>query len=472
MGIYVNPNNRKFCKVLKAGNYVDKTGLISYINSVLGTKDCETVFTRPRRFSKTTACKMLEAYYSAGADSEDLFKGREIEKDPTYREHLNKHPVISFDLLAFKDKRKKLKPKKENPAMINDYIAFLRSLFRSQDTDLYLAGVYMTGILPIIRYNTHSALSDFRERTMINPGPLARYVGFTQEDVRKVCDRFGADEQLMKDWYDGYNLPSAEEVYCPSSVMEAAKNDDYSSHWSKTSAMEALTDYIYTDLDGVYDAMNKLLDGRKQKINPDTFQNRLDQVNTKDKVLTVLVHLGYLAYDYRSNTVRIPNLEIRQQMLDAFAGAPNEESFKRVHRCNKVIEAARDMDNQTIARLLKEIHDERPPIHYNNEQALRYVVLDAFNLSPNALFTSFEELSSGQGYVDILFKPLKKSSDTPMLVELKHGESTNKAISQINEKDYIAHLRKAEYHGNVLLIGINYSPHTKEHTCRIELIRI
>ena len=118
MGIYVNPNNRKFCKVLKAGNYVDKTGLISYINSVLGTKDCETVFTRPRRFSKTTACKMLEAYYSAGADSEDLFKGREIEKDPTYREHLNKHPVISFDLLAFKDKWKKLKPKKEKPAMM------------------------------------------------------------------------------------------------------------------------------------------------------------------------------------------------------------------------------------------------------------------------------------------------------------------------------------------------------------------
>lgn len=55
-----------------------------------------------------------------------------------------------------------------------------------------------------------------------------------------------------------------------------------------------------------------------------------------------------------------------------------------------------------------------------------------------------------------------------MLVELKHG----KANDQIEEKDYIAHLRKEEYHGEILLIGVNYSPHTKEHTCRIDKVRI
>ena len=364
-----------------------------------------------------------------------------------------------------------LREEKDSTAMVEEYIKFLRSLFRSQDTDVYLAGAYMTGILPIIKYNTQSALSDFREYTMLDPGLLSRYVGYTREDVRKVCEKYGADEQLMKEWYDGYDLPGAGEVYCPSSVMKA-KNGVYKSYWTATSAMEALTNYIYANLDGLYDVMNDLLDDKYAPINPRTFQNRLDQVNTRDKVLTILVHLEYLAYDNQSNTVRIPNLEVRQQMLDAFSDAPNEEFFKRVKRCEKVVKAAKAMDCQAIAQLLKEIHDERLPIHYNNEQALRYVVLDAFNLSPNALFTSFEELSGGQGFVDILFKPLKKSSDIPMLVELKHGESTSKAISQIDEKAYIAHLRKKEYQGDVLLIGINYIPHTKDHACQIEKISI
>ena len=558
MGTYVNPDNDGFQKALKAGNYVDKTGLISYINSVLGTLEYETMFSRPRRFGKTMACDMLAAYYSVGSSSRELFKGLEIEKDASFEEHLNKHPVIYFDLLAFKSewngddndwsefnnkkptlvqyiediivaemiqeypepgidpestlpdamiavsrylKKKEqgktngqgetiqgtnthkfiviidewdmiLREEKDNHAMIEEYVKFLRSLFRSKDTSTYLAGAYMTGILPIIRYNSQSSLSDFKERTMLRPLMLAEYVGFTKEDVRRVCQKFVADEQLIKEWYDGYNLPGVGEVYCPSSVMEATMNNDYSSHWTVTAAMEALTGYIYADLDGLADAMNKLLDGENVSIDPTAFQNRLDQVDTRDKVLTVLVHLGYLAYDDYTGTVRIPNLEVRLQMLNAFKESPNKEFFQRIERSEKLLAAAKGNDAGTVAEVLKEIHDERPPIHYNNEQALRYVVLMGFNNSPRSRYTSFEELSSGDGFVDILFKPQKQSSEIPMLVELKYGESANKAIGQIYDKDYIAHLRKEGYHGNVLLVGINYSPYTKEHTCRIEKIKI
>ena len=557
MGIHVNPDKSGFSEVIKQ-YYTDKTGLITYFNSVLSTKEKEIMFSRPRRFGKTITCNMLAAYYSVGAKSEKLFKGLEIEKDPSFKIHLNKHPVISFDLLAFKDDwsgqdndwsdfdgnkptliqyikntivkeiieeypevqiaptsslRKAmlavsqylkseetentpdqddtvletdfhkfvviidewdliLREEKDNPSTVEDYIKFLRSLFRSQDTSFYLAGAYMTGILPIIRYNTQSALSDFKERTMLKPLMLAEYVGFTKEDVQRVCRKFGADEQLMREWYDGYSLPGVGEVYCPSSVMEAAKNDDYSSHWTVTAAMEAMTNYIYADLDGLADAMNKLLDGENVPIDPTAFQNRLDQVDTRDKVLTVLVHLGYLAYDDYTGTVRIPNLEVRLQMLNAFKESPNKEFFQRIERSEKLLAAAKGNDAGTVAEVLKEIHDERPPIHYNNEQALRYVVLMGFNNSPRSRYTSFEELSSGDGFVDILFKPQKQSSEIPMLVELKYGESANKAIGQIYDKDYIAHLRKEGYHGNVLLVGINYSPYTKEHTCRIEKIKI
>ncbi len=404
MGTHVNPNNRGFRKALKAGNYVDKTGLISYINSVLSTEDFETCFTRPRMFGKTTSCRMLAAYYSVGANSEDLFKRTEIEKDPTFREHLNKHPVISFDLLAFKDdwsnqdndwsdfngkkptlvqyirntivkelaeeypdvsiapksslrkamlavvayleekenaKNKDtnthqfvviidewdliIREEKDNPTIIDDYIEFLRSLFCSQDTDFYLAGAYMTGILPIIRYNTQSGLSDFREYTMLDPGPLARYVGFTQEDVHKVCQKFDADEQTMKSLYEGYSVRGVEKVYCPFSIVEAAKNDDYTSHWPMTSSTAVFTDYVYSHFNCLYDAIDHLLVYENVQINPRIFQNRLDELNTQDKLLTVFVHLGYLTYDYESSTVRIPNYEVRQHILDAFSEPPSKK---------------------------------------------------------------------------------------------------------------------------------------------------
>ena len=82
--------------------------------------------------------------------------------------------------------------------------------------------------------------------------------------------------------------------------------------------------------------------------------------------------------------------------------------------------------------------NERPPIHYNDEQALRYVVLSSFEHSPKTWYESFEELSSGRRFVDILFMPQRKTSEIPMLVELKYGESSNKAIGQIHDKNYPA----------------------------------
>ena len=446
MGRFVNPGNEGFKKNLSSETYIDKTGMIVFINSILGTDDYETCSTRPRRFGKTTACNMLAAYYSVGCDSSDLFKGLEIERDPGYGKHLNKHPVICFDLFPFmyewssgklknqtmveylesslvkelaeeypgviqKDvsslnqamyavatlpltKEEKnsgishqfiviidewdmvLREAKNDEKMIEDYIYFLRSIFRSVDTPKYLAGAYMTGILPIIRYNTHSALSDFMEYTMLDPGELSRYVGFTQEDVHAVCRKFGADETRMKEWYDGYRLPGVGEVYCPSSVMKARKGN-FKSYWTATASMEALTDYIYADIGGLKKDMNDLLDGKGVEVNTDTFENRLDQVDTKDKILTVLIHLGYLAFDPASRCVRIPNNEVRLQMLEAFGQSSSKEFFMRVKRCEEVIKATKSMDAKAVASLISEIHDERPPIHYNDENALRCVVLMA-----------------------------------------------------------------------------------------------
>ena len=536
MGNYVNPTNDCFLEALNSSMYVDKTGLISFFNSVLSTKYKEIVFTRPRRFGKTTACDMLAAYYSEGCDSETLFKGLEIEKDPSFKEHLNKHPVIYFDLIRFmlkKDKRKQvditktveriettlinelmqeypesavhedmdlvdalkavsnrsgrrfiiiidecdmiLREGKDNPALISHYIDFLRSLFRSSDTGNYLAGAYMTGILPIIRYNTESALSNFNEYTMLNPEPLGQYIGFTTDEVHAVCQKFNADEVRMKEWYDGYRIPDVGDVYCPNSVMQAATRRKFSSYWTSTSAMEAVADYIYLNIDGLQDALNDLIDGKEVDIDPDGFENRLDHLDDRDNVLTVMVHLGYLAYDPERQTVRIPNFEVRLHLLRAFSKSTNPLFFTRVKRCDEVLKATAKMpdpDEQKIAEILEEIHNERPSRYYNDEQALRYTVLTAYTDSPRGRYITFEELSSGKGFVDILLLPQKGLASPPLVVELKSGASADKAITQIHERDYVDFLKKMEYRGNVLLVGINYSPDTRKHTCRIEKITL
>ena len=106
MGVYINPGNEGFAESVHDEYYADKTGMIRFVNAALGTKRKEICFTRPRRFGKTTAANMLAAYYSCGCDSRNLFRGLQIEADPSFEENLNRYPVIYFGLISFLTDRK------------------------------------------------------------------------------------------------------------------------------------------------------------------------------------------------------------------------------------------------------------------------------------------------------------------------------------------------------------------------------
>ncbi len=98
MGIYLNPMNDDFKKAIRSKIYVDKTGLITYTNECLDTEQQFICVSRPRRFGKSMALKMLSAYYSCGCDSRELFAGRKIESDSTFEEHLNQYDVIFLNM--------------------------------------------------------------------------------------------------------------------------------------------------------------------------------------------------------------------------------------------------------------------------------------------------------------------------------------------------------------------------------------
>lgn len=526
MGKYLNVGNAGFMSVRK-GIYVDKTGLISFINSTLGTKNKLTCVSRPRRFGKSFAAQMLCAYYDKSCNSRSLFEQLEIANDLFFERYLNKYDVIYLDITEFtsdafikkemKDVVIRLERKvmdelsaaypnveKQNdlPNMLysiteatgnkfifiidewdalfreaqNDlvlqesYIKFLRGLFKnSGKTDKMIEAAYMTGILPIKKYGTQSAMSDFLEYTMTQPEPLETFVGFTEAEVRALCmDSDLAFEDIQK-WYDGYNLGNNTHIYNPKSVMEAIRRKRIGNYWIQSETYESLKLYIELNEDGLKEAIVQMLGGAQIKIDVTTFQNDMTTIKSKDDVLTLLVHLGYLAYDIESKSVFIPNEEIGEEFVRAMTTGKHTEVAKLIRNSDYLLEATLNMDEETVAVIIEEAHKAgTAPTFYNNEQALRSVIRVAY-ISCVDEFLKIDELPSGHGYADVVFFP-KKTSVMPLLViELKWNKTDKGAIRQIKSNDYPQIVK--DYCGTILLVGINYNAKTKKHTCKIEEYR-
>jgi hypothetical protein len=519
MGNYLNIGNDGF-EMVRKGKYVDKSGLIGFINSTLGTQRKLTCVSRPRRFGKSFAAKMLCAYYSKGFDSRVLFEDLEIAKDKGFERHLNKYDVIYLDITTListvpdiksivSEIRKKVisevreaypdvkqddtifetlsnvaeatgnkffiiidewdalfREAKNDTDLQKEYIQLLRSLFKGALTDKMLVGAYMTGILPIKKYGTQSALTDFKEYTMIKPKMLEQYVGFTEDEVRGLCEEYGMDFEDMKRWYDGYSFTHVKSVYSPNSVMEALVNGDIDNYWTQTEAYDSLQIYIDMNEDGLKEAIVQMLGGARLRIDVETFKNDMTSFTCRDDVLTLLVHLGYLAYYKKTQTVYIPNEEVRQEFVRAVKYGKHREVARLVQNSDLLLQATLSMDSEAVADIIEKAHSEgTSPLYYNNEQALRSVIRFAY-ISCIDEFLRIEELPSGIGYADVVYLP-KKGSDKPiMVVELKWNKTAEGAITQIKNKNYPQVLEG--FGSDILLVGINYDEKTKDHTCVIE----
>ncbi len=382
MGIYLNPGNDAF-KDIRSDTYVDKTGLIDFVNGTICTPRRFTCFSRPRRFGKSYAAKMLCAYYSSGCDSHELFNDLEISKSSSFEKYMNKLNVIYIDItrtISIMHDVKKVvsniesatvaeirtaypdcvsenetilanaimavtektgtqfffiidewdalfREAKNDADVQKEYIQLLRGLFKGGPaTDKSVAGAYMTGILPIKKYSTQSALTDFIEYTIVEPRNLVPYIGFTELEVERLCEENGMDFDNMKKWYDGYVFKNGEHVYNPNSVMKAITFGDFGSYWTSSESFEALSTYISMNFDGLKDAVIAMLAGMPQRVNPLNFQNDMTTFKNKDNVLTLLIHLGYLTYDSRTHRARIPNLEVS----DSFQLAVEDVGWNRV----------------------------------------------------------------------------------------------------------------------------------------------
>lgn len=524
MGIYLNPGNDGF-KTVRAGKYVDKSGMIAVINDTIGKDYKLSLVSRARRFGKSYAAKMLCAYYDCSCDSAPLFDDLNIAKDPSYRVHLNQYNVFFIDITGiigvtgsieeilpyiqkklYKIVSKECKDVEESDSVIDlldafvkktgrkciaiidewdavmrdpsstssdikRYLEFLRSLFKnSVSTDRIFAAAYMTGILPVKKDGSQSAISAFREYTMLAPREFEEYVGFTDEDVRVLCDEYNMDYDEMKRWYDGYSFRTVHSVYNPNSVMYALRNKQFESYWAMSSSANSLLDYINMDFDGLSEAAADLLGGKSIPINVRRFKNDLTSLASKDDVLTLLTHYGYLSYDADSETVRIPNQEIRDEFSDMIHDVTHEKTIQRVKDSIALMEASANGDSGFVADMIEKIHrQECAPLHYNNEQALCSVIKMAF-FAYRDHYLQFEELPGGNGYADIVYLPKKYSDHPALIIELKWQDSPDAAINQIKQKHYPDLL--ADFEGRINLVGISYDKDDpdKKHSCEIEIL--
>lgn len=518
MGMYLNIGNAGFRSVRK-GLYVDKSGLISFINSTLGTKDKLTCVSRPRRFGKSFATQMLCAYYDKSCDSRELFCDLEIAKEPGYEQFLNQYDVIYLDITWFISTEKNVKntvsylqeqvieelcsvykdvekerslpvvlakiaettghrfiiiidewdalfrEAKEDTDLQKEYLQLLRGLFKSSLTDKMIEAAYMTGILPIKKYGTQSALTDFREYTMLQPKKLAEYVGFTEEEVIRLCQEHDMDFDDAKRWYDGYSFSRVKSVYSPNSVIQAISNEEFGDYWTETETYESLKFYIGLNEDGLQDAIISMLGGERCRINTRTFQNDMSNIKSKDDVLTLLVHLGYLAFDSAKKEVYIPNQEVADEFKNAVEYSGWTGISAALQKSENLLDATLRLDEETVAKGIDEIHSANTSVlAYNNENSLSCVVTIAYYVAQK-YYTLIRELPTGKGFADIVFLPRKHTDKPALIVELKWDKSAQGAISQIEEKKYAGVLDK--YEGNLLLVGINYNKTNKKHECVI-----
>ena len=522
MGMYINTGNAGFQRA-RNGEYVDKSALIVAINRTIDTEKRYSCMSRCRRFGKSMAAAMLAAYYDKSCDSRQLFADLEIAGDPTFERYLNKYPVIYLDVTGFTSRYHddsivehidaalkadiakaypQVPDKEEYDLMdlltdihqatgekfifiidewdaicrefrsdtraMDRYVNWLRRMFKDVTGKYVFAAVYLTGILPIKKYKTESALNNFLEYSMVEPRNLARFFGFTRDEVRALAGKHGRDFDELEKWYDGYQIGDEPSMFNPNSVMQAVDVGRCRSYWASTGAYDAVAGYIRMNYEGLKDDIIRMLAGGRCRVDPTMFGNDMSAVRSKDDVLTVLIHLGYLSYDWRKDECYIPNREVAGEMVNAVKENNWKPVVDALQRSEQLLRATLDGDEEAVSRGVDAAHDENTSIlSYNDENSLACVLSIAYYYARND-YVMHRELASGKGFADIVLLPRKHVDSPAIILELKVNRDADAAIAQIHRRQYPDKVR--EHADRLLLVGINYDRQTKQHTCRIERI--
>ena len=291
------------------------------------------------------------------------------------------------------------------------------------------------------------------------------------DDYKKHLNQHDVAFNQMQQWYDGYSFKDVPHIYNPNSVVNVATYKKFISYWTKTETFESLQEYIDMNMEGLRDDIVKLIAGEDVIVDVSTFSNDMVTFHSKDDVLTLLIHLGYLAIKGSTNLgviVYIPNEEIK---LEFKTCVKNNNRYAGVYDLIKntdvLLNDIWSLNSEAVAKIFDEAHQDHTSIlTYNNENSLANVIAISLFLSTTNTYNVVRELPTGKGYADLVYLPKTGVNKPALLIELKFDKSAQTAITQIKEKNYLQFFK--DYKGEVLLVGINYSKDTKTHQCIIE----
>ncbi|MGL5087663.1 MAG: AAA family ATPase [Clostridium sp.] len=519
MALFLNTNKslELFKALYKSKYFVDKSMIIENLNEYIGTSDRYVCITRPRRFGKSSVADMLGAYYSKAVDSKELFDRLYISESDSYYENLNKYNVINISFNTIPDNGKTyneyigliqsaiiddikdmypeleirdyynishmLSATKEKFIFIfdewdyifnnnlfienqNDFLEFLRNLLKDQP---YVELCYMTGVLPIKKYSSGSALNMFDEFTFLRDKTFGEYFGFTENEVKELClKNKKMDFNELESWYNGYTTANGIKVYNPRSVAKALKTNSCESYWTNTGAMDEVAEYLKYNTLEIRDDVIEMVTGKEIDILIDEeFRAGQAAPKTKEEIYSAMIVLGFLSY--YDGYLKIPNNELMKE----FHKALRDESFgyvaEIVENSRKMLKSTVNGEVETVTKILHDVHNSEIPIlKYSDENSLACVVTLAY-LSARDSYRVEREEKSGKGYTDFSFHPMRKN-DIPFILELKKDDTPENAIKQIREKEYVQKFRKEFRNKKILAVAICYSSETKEHSCIIEEI--
>lgn len=541
MGYYLNSQSpaAAYKKTVESPYFVDKSALIGELFSVLGTEESNICLIRPRRFGKTVVANMVAAFFGKGCDASAIFDSLAIAQNTDYHKCLNQNNLIyinfskmpenckSYDQyisrITTRMKKELLKAYpdvlcQEEDALwdifsdvfemyqeqfifvidewdcifhkdfITDenrkaFIEFLANLLKDQPYTLF---TYMTGVLPIAKYSSGSTINNFKEYDMATKKKYGEYFGFTELEVEALYQKYLKKEKKpevtleeLKVWYDGYKSAAGERLYNPRSVVYALSNNQVADYWTSSGPYAEISEYIVGDVDGVKESVIQLIQGESIPVAMKSNAATAQKWNTKDEVLSSMVVYGFLTYDEETETVCIPNKELRDEFDDTVRKEPSLHYLDSLAReLKRILQATLDGDARTVEDIMEFVHNtEAPILNYNNENELASIVNLAY-LGARDYYEVEREAKSGKGYADVLFRPKDWTRDG-FIVELKVDHSAEEAIQQIKDNAYA--LKFKDISGQkkckrILAVGINYISdsknlkYKKKHQCIIEVL--
>lgn len=536
MGMFLNSivPFESYKDIARTRFFVDKTPMIDEIlSSVILDGQKYLCFTRPRRFGKSVMANMIGAFFERSVEGKDVFGSLKIADSDNYQNHLNRHDIIYIDFsrmprncnsyeyyisriqdginkdlqeafpeLSLSDEWavwdnlqfifEKLKARfifviDEWDAIFHKdfiteahrkkYTEFLRNLLKEQG---YVEFVYMTGVLPIAKYSDGSELNMFQEYSIATRVKFGEYFGFLDSEVDDLFGRYlktVRNPQISRDdlrsWYDGYYTKGGERVYNPRSVICALTDNELANYWTSSGTYDSVFSYIKDNISKVQDDITVLYAGGRVPSDIQEYAASSMRLETKDEIYSSMVVYGLLTY--KDGAVSIPNREL----MDSFSVMMKRERslgyiYNLANASRKMLSATLSGDTETMADILKLAHDtEAPVLSYNSEIELAAVV-NLVYLAARDRYRVEREDKAGEGYVDFIFYPERRSEDG-IILELKVDDTAEHAIRQIRERNYALRFtgklgEKPKYTGRILAVGISYSRKTKEHFCKVEVL--